>query len=113
MKKIFFAFVLSLIAFSILNAHPASDVKAVFETETSLLRIDYTHKVSDGSSHFIFDVEVSLNGKKAVKQELWKQETNNGGSLIYKIIDAKPGDKITVFTECNKGGKKSQTVEVK
>ena len=34
------------------------------------------------------------------------------GNLIYKIIDAKLGDKIKVRTNCNKTGKKSATLEI-
>jgi len=105
--------VITLLGVLVLNAHPASEVKAVFEKNSSILKVDFTHKVKDEAEHFIFNIEVNLNGKKAVKQELWRQDSKEGGSVIYKIVDAKIGDKIQISTECNKGGKKSETISIK
>eukprot|EP00831_Metopus_contortus_P036122 TRINITY_DN28656_c0_g1_i1.p2 TRINITY_DN28656_c0_g1~~TRINITY_DN28656_c0_g1_i1.p2 ORF type:complete len:106 (-),score=18.58 TRINITY_DN28656_c0_g1_i1:76-393(-) len=43
---------------SSLFAHSAKDVTASFDNETKLLKVDFTHKVSDESKHFIFLVKV-------------------------------------------------------
>lgn len=113
MKKIVLIMLMGTMMIFLLNAHPASEVKASFDKNTSILKVDFTHKVDNESAHFVFDVEVKLNGKKAVKQELWKQESKEGGSVLYKLTDAKVGDKIQIITDCNKGGKKSETLVVK
>lgn len=113
MKKSVIILFVTMLFVMLLNAHPASEVKASFDKTTSILKVDFTHKVDNESAHFVFDVEVKLNGKKAVKQELWKQENKEGGSVLYKLTDAKAGDKIQIITDCNKGGKKSETIVVK
>ncbi len=113
MKKLLLTLLVIMLAVMLLNAHPASDVKVSFDKNTSILKVDFTHKVDNEASHFVYDVEVKLNSKKAIKQELLKQETKEGGSVLYKLIDAKAGDKIQVITDCNKGGKKSETLVVK
>ncbi|MFC1887407.1 hypothetical protein ACFLYK_01210 [Candidatus Cloacimonadota bacterium] len=92
---------------SILNAHPASDVEMTFDKETSILTVNYIHKVSDAEKHFIFETTVYLNKEEIITQAIQMQDTLEGGQLVYKIIDAKPGDKILVKTNCNKSGKKS------
>lgn len=96
----------------ILTAHPASGVELNFDKETSLLTVDFMHKVSDAGDHFIFEVKVYLNKDEIITQKIEQQETNEGGNLVFKIIDAKPGDKIKVRTNCNKSGKKSAELEI-
>ena len=64
-------------------------------------------KVDDAEKHFIFEVIVYLNKEEIVTQLIEKQETSEGGSLVYKLVDVKIGDKIKVKTNCNKTGKKS------
>lgn len=96
-----------LISIALLNAHPASIVDLSFDQETSILTVEFEHKVADAEKHFIFEVEVSLNKEEIITQAIEKQDDLNGGSLVYKIVDAKVGDKIKVKTNCNKTGKKS------
>ncbi len=91
----------------VLSAHPASGVDLSFDKETSLLTVDFQHKVSDADKHFIFEVTVYLNNDEIITQKIEKQESTDGGSLVFKIIDAVPGDTIQVKTNCNKSGKKS------
>ena len=87
-----------------LYSHPASKMNAVFDIEKSLLNIDFDHQVKDRMQHFIFVVSVELNGKEIINQKLHSQEDLLKGSLVYKISDAKAGDKLTVKARCNKGG---------
>ena len=96
----------------ILTAHPASQVDLSFDKETSLLTVDFMHKVSDADDHYIFEVIVYLNKEEIITQMVEKQDTNEGGSLVYKIIDAKVGDTLRVKTNCNKSGKKSGELEI-
>ena len=98
---------LFLVSALLLGAHPASDVILSFDRETSTLTVDFTHKVSDAADHFIFEVTVYLNKDEIITQKIEKQETAEGGNLVYRIIDAKPGDVIKVKTNCNKSGKKT------
>ena len=104
--------VICLIGSSLLMAHPASEVNLEFNKETSILTVNFAHEVKDAEKHFIFEVKVYLNKEEIIEQIIEKQDNVENGSLIYKIIDAKSGDKIKVRTNCNKTGKKSATIEI-
>jgi hypothetical protein len=104
--------VIVMLSFTLLKAHPASDVTVTFDKETSLLTVEFVHKVNDADKHFIFEVTVYLNKDEIITQSIEKQDTLDGGSLVYKIVDAKAGDKIKVKTNCNKSGKKSGELEL-
>ena len=110
MKKIV---LMMLLALGVgLFAHPASQVSLEFERETSILKVGFSHKVSNADKHFIFEVNVYLNTNEIITQKLEKQETADGGELVYRIIEVKPGDKIKVQTNCNKTGKKSAEITI-
>jgi hypothetical protein len=96
-----------------LYSHPASNLAVSFDKSTSILKVEFTHKVSDANAHFIDNIQVMINGKSAVIQVLNSQESKESGAVIYKLSDAKSGDKITVTVNCNKGGKKSETITIK
>ena len=104
--------VICLIGSSLLMAHPASEVNLEFDKETSILTVYFTHEVKDVEKHFIFEVKVYLNKEEIIEQKIEKQDNLETGKLVYKIIDAKSGDKIKVRTNCNKTGKKSATIEI-
>lgn len=110
MKYLFFA-VLMVIS-SVVWAHPASEVVLDFDQETSILNVSFSHQVKDAENHFIYEVKVFLNKDEIIEQKLVKQEKSEGGELIYKIIEAKPGDIIKVQTTCNKIGKKSTEIKL-
>jgi hypothetical protein len=101
-----------LAAFAAAYAHPASNVTGNFNTESSTLTVDFEHSVKDKAQHFISVVSVELNGKEIITQRLASQDDLAKGSLIYKITDAKPGDKIVVKTRCNKSGNKNLELTV-
>jgi len=101
-----------LIGNSLLVAHPASNVDLEFDQETSVLTVNFDHKVKDAEKHFIFEIIVYLNKEVIIEQQIQKQGNLESGILVYKIIDVKPGDKIKVRTNCNKTGKKSATLDI-
>jgi len=108
----YFLFIVLLIGSSLLVAHPASNVTLEFNQETSILTVNFDHKVKDAEKHFIYEVKVYLNKEVIIEQKTEKQDNLESGNLVYKIIDAKSGDKIKVRTNCNKTGKKSATIEI-
>lgn len=113
MKKFFMTTFLIMFGLTLLMAHPASSINLSFDKTNATLKVDFQHKVSDEGSHFIYDVEVKLNGKKIAAQSMFKQDNKEGGYVIYRIVDAKAGDKISVMVDCNKGGKKTETIVIK
>ena len=106
MKKLITLIIATAILAS-LYAHSASEVKAEFNDGTKVLTVTYAHSVKDPASHFISTVTVELNEKEIISQKLSRQDDTKNGSVIYKIPEAKAGDKIMVKTRCNKGGNKN------
>jgi hypothetical protein len=108
-KQLLIGIVLVLLILG-LQAHPAGNVKAEYDAETQLLSVNFAHKVRDAADHFIVNIVVQVNGKKAIEQVLSRQENPDGGSLVYKLVGIKKGDKISVVTDCNKGGKRTANI---
>ncbi|MBN2857220.1 MAG: hypothetical protein JXN63_02355 [Candidatus Delongbacteria bacterium] len=101
------AIVMAASFFVSVHAHSPAEVKADFNVGTKVLNVKYAHSVKDPASHFISTVTVDLNGKEIISQKLLKQDDMKYGSVLYKIPEAKAGDKIVVKTKCNKGGGKN------
>jgi hypothetical protein len=112
MKHILLIALFLTLALSQAFAHAASSVSASYDAKTSLLTVNFSHKVSNAADHFINSITVQTNGKEAVKQTLTRQESAEGGSLSYKLIGLAKGDKITVTSVCNKTGNKSATITI-
>ncbi|MDZ4122516.1 MAG: hypothetical protein U1C33_08845 [Candidatus Cloacimonadaceae bacterium] len=112
MKQVFMiALLLGILGIS-LYAHPANKVTASYDAKTALLTVEFEHKVSNATDHFVYNITIQLNGKKTIEQVLTLQESTDGGSFVYKIPGLKKGDKINVVSDCNKGGKKSTTITI-
>ena len=105
MKKSLLTIVVLVIS-SLLLAHPASKVEISFNTESKVLELSFSHKVKNVETHYVEEVKVELNGEEIILQQISSQENLEGSSLMYKIPEAKVGDKIKVITKCNKFGKK-------
>ena len=98
---------------TLLSAHAAASVTAVYDKDESVLTVSFTHKVKDNSDHYIKEVVVTLNKNEIIRQQLSLQDSNDGGDLVYKINNLKVDDRLVITTTCNKAGKKSQTLIIK
>lgn len=90
-------------------AHPPDSLKLSIDT-TGILSVKVHHPVKDQAKHYIHQVTVELNGKEIIKQTFNSQTDKTEQELVYKIIDAKENDKITVTAYCNITGKKKETL---
>ncbi|MCF7794414.1 MAG: hypothetical protein K9N09_11510 [Candidatus Cloacimonetes bacterium] len=108
----FFILIVLILSSAFLIAHPASDIELTFDQETSILTVNYVHEVKDADKHFVYEIIVYMNGDEIIEQKMETQDNSEGGSVLYKIIDAKAGDEIKVRTNCNKTGKKSAEIEI-
>ena len=90
-------------------AHPAKSIELTI-TGTRV-DINVVHQVKDPAKHYIDQIEVLVDGKKLVTQAFTLQKDMNGQAATYIIPEIKPGSKVKVITNCNKGGK--LTVEKK
>ncbi len=111
-KTIIFTILLLFFHLSISYAHAPSAVMLNYNKETSILEVKYEHNVRDATQHYVIEAKVQLNEKEIVVQLLSSQEDLNGGSLFYKIIDAKPDDEIYVQVRCNRAGSKSASITI-
>jgi oligoribonuclease (3'-5' exoribonuclease) len=93
-------------------AHPPSGIDLKFDVGSSLLSVRIEHQVKDMTTHFIAKAVVMLNGKEIVVQKMSRQMNNVEQGLIYKIVDAKPGDEIAVSATCSISGKKKASIKV-
>jgi hypothetical protein len=110
------AFLLTLIIlFSVtfLAAHPPSSVVATYDNDKQLVTVIFVHNVKDNADHFVSDMTVMKNKKSIISQKLSLQDSKIGGLLVFKVNDIKPKDKLEVTATCNKGGKKSYTLEIR
>lgn len=112
MVKKTFALFLVLAFSSVLMAHPASDIIFTPDTKTGEVRLDIMHQVKDAADHYIYEIELKVNGKKAIRQDARTQTSDKSQSVVYVIPGLKAGDKVEVYADCNKTGdlKKEFTV---
>jgi desulfoferrodoxin (superoxide reductase-like protein) len=95
-----------------LLAHSPKSLELDYNSETSVLNISVTHSVNDASKHYVNKVVVELNGKKIIEQKFRSQTDEEGQQMVYSIIDAREGDKISVSAFCNISGKKKGELTV-
>jgi len=106
------AFLVLWIQIHLLYGQAPSNVILDFNKETRFLDVKYEHQVGDATQHYIAEVKILLNEKEIIVQSLISPDDNNGGSVVYKIIDAKPGDEIKVQLKCSRAGSKSASVRI-
>ena len=97
----FIFFVLSAAAY----AHPPSEIKITFDSQTKILNVVIVHDVSNPSTHFIKKVDVALNGKEIIEQSISRQDNFSTQTVNYLIPDAKDGDVFSVEGYCSISGK--------
>ena len=93
-------------------AHPPKGLEVEYDTDSSILRVEIAHSVNDASKHYVNKVVVEVNGKKVIEQTFRKQIDGETQQVMYKIIDAAEGDKISVTAYCNISGKKKADLMV-
>ncbi len=103
---------LALVILTPLAAHPPGSIDFNYDTETGILTVKVIHSVKDASKHYINKVEIELNGTQLIEQKFRSQLDEENQEALYKVIDAKAGDKFTVEAYCNISGKKKTEFEV-
>ncbi len=111
MKKLT-AVIICIALTSALYSHPVTEIRAKFSPSAKNLALTYLHPVKDGKDHYISEVKIELNGKTVITQTLSLQDNIASGDLMFKIPEAKDGDKITIKTKCNKLGNKDHSITV-
>lgn len=106
---VLFLVILFLIFSSQAFTHPASKVTLLVEGK--VLYVTVNHNVSNPENHYTEEILVFLNDKEIIRQMFFIQ-TGDIQKVSYTIPSLKAGDKITVKTNCSRGGKRSGTITV-
>lgn len=99
--------VVSLMSMNACFSHPPSKIDASFDGTTKMLKAVIYHDVKDVKKHFIKKVDVSLNGKEIVTQQISRQDNKDTQTVLYLIPDADPDASIEVEAYCSIAGKLS------
>ncbi len=94
-------------------AHPPSDIIITYDSNTKMLHAVIMHSVSNVENHYIKKVDVGLNGKEIISQEISRQDNSENQTVDYLIPDAKSGDKLSVEAYCSISGDLQKEIEVK
>jgi CheY-like chemotaxis protein len=93
-------------------AHPPSDIKIIFDPASTTLRAVIMHDVSTPLTHYIKKVDVALNGKEILEQNISRQDNNYDQTVSYLIPDVKEGDVLSVEGYCSISGKLMKKITV-
>jgi hypothetical protein len=111
MKKII-SFLFVFVFPVLLIAHPPSEIKISYDLDKSEVYVEIMHKVKSAQNHFIYEMELFVNGKKVIRQDAITQVSNEKQMVVYLIPGLKSGDKVSFWAECNKGGDKKTEITV-
>ena len=106
---VLFLVILFLMFSSQAFTHPASKVTLLIEGK--VLYVTVNHNVSNPENHYTEEILVFLNDKEIIRQMFFIQ-TGDIQKVSYTIPSLKAGDKVTVKTNCSRGGKRSGTITV-
>lgn len=93
-------------------AHPPSDIKISFDSNTKILKAVIMHNTSNPLSHYINKVDVGLNGKEIIEQLISREDNNESQAVSYLIPDAKDGDTVSVEGYCSISGKLTKEIKL-
>lgn len=113
MKKRAFLLCGLLLASTTAFAHPPSDIKIQFDDATKSLTAVIKHRVSNPKTHYIYKVDIGLNGKEIQMLPFKKQETGTSQTVKLVIPEAKKGDTLSVEGYCVLSGKLKKEIQVK
>jgi len=116
MKKkiaVFLIICLFVTVYSIVYAHPPSDIIITYDAATKTLKAVIMHNVSNPAGHFIKKVDIALNGQEIIEHKISRQDNNTTQTVTYLIPDTKAGDTLSVEAYCSISGKLEKEIKVK
>jgi len=93
-------------------ANPPVSIDVVYDASTQAVLISIVHPVGDLGTHYIFKVEVSVNGKSAKEETLDRQQDLLQQKVRYVIPGIKSKDVISVKAFCNVSGSLAASYQV-
>ncbi len=93
-------------------AHPPSDIKISFDPKTQTLNAVIKHRVSNPKTHYIYKVDIGLNGKEIRPLTFDQQDNGRTQTILVTVPEAKAGDSLSVEAYCNLSGKLEKRITV-
>lgn len=112
MKKIALLLCGLLVTSATAFAHPPSAIKIQFDDKTKILTATLEHRVSNPLTHYIYKVDIGLNGKEIQMLPFAKQETSKHQTIKFAVPQAKKGDTLSVEGYCNLSGRLEKEIKV-
>lgn len=100
-----------VISIGVARATPPDSIGLSFDS-TSTLAVYVHHPVKNVTAHYIKEIVVQLNGAPIITQEFKTQTDLDWQVVSYTVIDARPGDKISVTATCVLYGQLTQTLTI-
>ncbi len=96
---------------SAVSAHSPSNMELEYDMDNQRLKVVITHEVTDPLSHYVYKVDIMKNGS-LYTTEAYQSQPSPSELIYFYIIDAKKGDTLDVFAECNQGGSITRSLKV-
>lgn len=111
-KTICFFLSLFFLSLSMAFAHPPSDIVIKFDPSTKMLSTVIKHPVSNPQTHYIYKVDIGLNGREIQSIPFNSQKTSSEQIVEVQLEGIKPGDVLSVEGYCNLSGKLKKEITV-
>jgi hypothetical protein len=117
MRKIMKSFIIATLTISLIlissgaYANPPDDMILEYDSTTSTLEVTITHPTLDPNTHYIYKVDISVNGELYLSEEYTSQPTSDIFTYSYIVI-ANANDEISVTAICNLFGSITRTLTV-
>ncbi|UCB58443.1 MAG: hypothetical protein JSV67_07530 [Thermoplasmatales archaeon] len=91
-------------------ANPPDEINLKYNFSTQNLDVEIIHPTLDSNSHYIYKVDIKVNGNLYLSEQYTNQPSN---TFIYSyIIEAEPGDEISVSAFCSLYGSLTETITI-
>jgi hypothetical protein len=106
-------FALSFVCSSSVFAHPATAVMPSYDAASKILTVKIIHTSSRPNFHYIYKIEIEVNGQIVVSDDTLKAQTSADG-LTYTapLTGIKDSDTVKVTAICNRSGEKTGTLTI-
>lgn len=93
------------------NGHSPSSMTAEYSSVTEQLTVEINHQVSNPNTHYVNNIEVTLNGETEIDQS-YSSQPDSSFTYTFEDMYADEGDEIEITAICNQGGSITEQITV-
>lgn len=111
MKKSIFITLLAIFMLPFITiAHAPKTIKAEYNSETGVLKVDIPHKVKNVTTHYIDEIVITVN-EVETKTTYTEQSSKESHVAEITLDKYEKGTTISIYASCNKlGSKKAEII---